>query len=190
MTDGNLASSLSSEGKYDETEKMEREVLEVKQRVLGEEHPESLITAGNLADSLTRQGKYDEAEKMARMGDFEEMFGRRTGVWWIPRESARLRRTATCSRDSGGWETEGWLLPFGRLGSLKRRRTSFFQACCAREVNGATPRFAWGCAVGRFNSELLRLFEDSPCSRVGTRENPNSAEESQSVCQGREFSAS
>ena len=34
-----LAVSLSSQGKYDEAEKMQREVLAVKQRVLGAEHP-------------------------------------------------------------------------------------------------------------------------------------------------------
>ena len=36
---GNLAASLSRQGKYDEAEKMQREVLAVKQRVLGAEHP-------------------------------------------------------------------------------------------------------------------------------------------------------
>jgi len=45
---------------------MEREVLALKQQVLGAEHPSTLNTAGNLALSLNRQGKYDEAEKMQR----------------------------------------------------------------------------------------------------------------------------
>ena len=39
---GNLAQSLSCQGKYDEAEKMQREVLAVKQRVLGAEHPDTL----------------------------------------------------------------------------------------------------------------------------------------------------
>ena len=63
---GNLAASLKSQGKYDESEKMEREVLAVKQRVLGAEYSETSTTANNLALSLARQGKYDEAEKMER----------------------------------------------------------------------------------------------------------------------------
>ena len=63
---GNLADSLSRQGKYDEAEKMEREVLAVRQLVLGAEHPGTLCTAKNLALSLSRQGKYDEAEKMQR----------------------------------------------------------------------------------------------------------------------------
>ena len=63
---GNLAYSLSRQGKYDEAETMEREVLAVRQRVLGAEHPGTLTAAGNLAQSLSDQGKYDEAEKMQR----------------------------------------------------------------------------------------------------------------------------
>ncbi len=45
---------------------MQREVLVVRKRVLGAEHPDTLTTAGNLAASLARQGKHDEAEKMER----------------------------------------------------------------------------------------------------------------------------
>jgi hypothetical protein len=45
---------------------MQREVLAVKQRVLGAEHPSTLSTAGNLAEFLKSQGRYDEAEKMER----------------------------------------------------------------------------------------------------------------------------
>jgi hypothetical protein len=40
---------------------MHREVLEVKRRVLGPEHPSTLMTAGNLANSLQHQGKHAEA---------------------------------------------------------------------------------------------------------------------------------
>ena len=63
---GNLAVSLSDQGKFDEAEKMQREVLAVSQRVLGAEHPDTLTAAGNLDASLSGQGKYDEAEKMQR----------------------------------------------------------------------------------------------------------------------------
>ena len=61
---GNLALSLKHQGKHDEAEKMQREVLAVMQRVLGAEHPNTLTAAGNLADSLMHQAKHDEAEKM------------------------------------------------------------------------------------------------------------------------------
>jgi hypothetical protein len=45
---------------------MEHEVLAVRKRVLGAEHPNTLTVADNLTASLARQGKYDEAEKMER----------------------------------------------------------------------------------------------------------------------------
>ena len=51
---GNLAASLSDQGKHDEAETMLREVLAVQKRVLGAEHPSTLTTANNLAASLSR----------------------------------------------------------------------------------------------------------------------------------------
>ena len=45
---GNLAASLSRQGKYAEAEKIEREVLAVSKRVLGAEHPDTLTTASSL----------------------------------------------------------------------------------------------------------------------------------------------
>jgi hypothetical protein len=65
-TAGNLAQSLSGQGKYAEAEQIEREVLDVKRRVLGEEHPSTLTTANNLAASLSRQGKHADAERIHR----------------------------------------------------------------------------------------------------------------------------
>ena len=62
----NLADSLARQGKYDEAVAMEREVLAVRKRVLGAEHPDTLTAASNLAASLKSQEKYDEAEKMER----------------------------------------------------------------------------------------------------------------------------
>jgi hypothetical protein len=62
----NLVISLKPQGKYDEAEKMQREVLAVEKRVLGAEHPSTLSTASNLVVSLSRQEKYGEAENDAR----------------------------------------------------------------------------------------------------------------------------
>ena len=42
---GNLASSLSGQGKHAEAERIRREVLGTRRRVLGEEHPETLKSA-------------------------------------------------------------------------------------------------------------------------------------------------
>ena len=45
---------------------MLREVLAVRKRVLGAEHPATLTTAHTLPTSLSRQGKHAEAEEMQR----------------------------------------------------------------------------------------------------------------------------
>jgi SAM-dependent methyltransferase len=53
------------QGKHAEAEQITREVLAVRKRVLGPEHPETLRSAGNLASSLCGQGKHVEAEQIA-----------------------------------------------------------------------------------------------------------------------------
>ncbi len=45
---------------------MQRELLEGQRRVLGAEHPDTLLTMGNLAISLREQGKYEKAAQMQR----------------------------------------------------------------------------------------------------------------------------
>ena len=62
----NLADCRRSNGKYAEAERIERQVLGVLRRVLGEEHPDTLTTAANLATSLCKQGQYAEAERIER----------------------------------------------------------------------------------------------------------------------------
>ncbi len=50
--------------KHADAERIQREVLDARRRVLGEEHPNTLTAANNLAHSLSLQGKYVEAEQM------------------------------------------------------------------------------------------------------------------------------
>ena len=45
---------------------MQHKLLDVRRRVLGPEHPQTLTTMGNLGCSLHGQGKYAEAETMQR----------------------------------------------------------------------------------------------------------------------------
>ncbi len=59
---GHLADSLARQGKFAESEKMEREVLAVSKRVLGPVHTDTLHTAGNPAASLGRQGSDDDIQ--------------------------------------------------------------------------------------------------------------------------------
>jgi hypothetical protein len=62
----NLADCRCEDGQYADAERIEREVLAVKRRVMGEEHPGTLATSGNLASSLSRQGKHADAERIER----------------------------------------------------------------------------------------------------------------------------
>ena len=49
-----------------EAEKLFRDTLEIKRRLLGPEHRSTLVTMGNLADVLRLEGQYAEAEKLVR----------------------------------------------------------------------------------------------------------------------------
>ncbi|EIW80071.1 hypothetical protein CONPUDRAFT_155439 [Coniophora puteana RWD-64-598 SS2] len=60
----NLASTLWQQGKLDEAEELETQVLEARKRVLGPEHPSTLTSMANLASTLWQQGKLDEAEEL------------------------------------------------------------------------------------------------------------------------------
>ncbi|PWW75745.1 hypothetical protein C7212DRAFT_364465 [Tuber magnatum] len=62
----NLAQVLQDQGKYDESEKMNRRELEGRETILGPDHPDTLASANNLALVLRDQGKYDESEAMHR----------------------------------------------------------------------------------------------------------------------------
>lgn len=57
-----LGSVLSRQGKYEEAEAMHRRALEGLEKVLGRQHPHTLISVDNLGSLLGRQGKYKEAE--------------------------------------------------------------------------------------------------------------------------------
>jgi hypothetical protein len=52
----NLATALSDQGKYTEVEQMYGEVVEVRERALGKEHPSTLASMNNLALALRDQG--------------------------------------------------------------------------------------------------------------------------------------
>ncbi|KAK3935926.1 putative kinesin light chain [Diplogelasinospora grovesii] len=62
----NVAVSYHILGKYKEAEQMCRQTLELKEKVLGKEHPGTLSSMNNLAETLRHQGKYEEAGQMHR----------------------------------------------------------------------------------------------------------------------------
>ncbi|PWW76801.1 TPR-like protein, partial [Tuber magnatum] len=61
-----LARVLQSLGKYQEAEDLNCRTLEVREKVLGPQHPDTLTTTDHLAIVLRNLGKYDEAEGMHR----------------------------------------------------------------------------------------------------------------------------
>jgi len=61
-----LASAIRPQGRYDEAEKLFRQSLEIKRRVLGTQHKSVAITLNNLADLYSDQGRYDQSEKLYR----------------------------------------------------------------------------------------------------------------------------
>ena len=61
-----LAIVLWRQGNYIEAEKLGRETLEIQRRVLGPEHPSTLMSMGNLAYALMSEGRLADAEKLIR----------------------------------------------------------------------------------------------------------------------------
>ncbi|RKK62252.1 hypothetical protein BFJ66_g1057 [Fusarium oxysporum f. sp. cepae] len=62
----NVAEALSMQGRYEGAAKLYRETLEMRQKVLGKEHPNTFSSMNNLAIVLNNMGEYEEAEKMHR----------------------------------------------------------------------------------------------------------------------------
>jgi Tetratricopeptide repeat len=51
-------------GYWNEAEKLQVEVMELRKRLLGAEHPDTLISMGNLGATYRHQGRWNEAEKL------------------------------------------------------------------------------------------------------------------------------
>ncbi|XTI89188.1 Tetratricopeptide repeat-domain-containing protein [Cenococcum geophilum] len=62
----NLAVVIVNQGKYEEAEQICRHTLELKEKVLGREHPDTLSSMSKLAVVFRNQGKYEEAEQVRR----------------------------------------------------------------------------------------------------------------------------
>jgi len=61
---GLCATVLTSQGRYKEAKRMHQQTLELNEKVLGLEHPSTLMSMSNLALVLSGQGQYKEAERM------------------------------------------------------------------------------------------------------------------------------
>ena len=57
-----LASTYPNQGRWEEAEELQ--VMETSSRVLGLEHPDTLVSMNNLASTYRNQGRWKEAEKL------------------------------------------------------------------------------------------------------------------------------
>jgi hypothetical protein len=61
-----LQHGFISKGKHAEAEGIHRQTLQLKETVLGKNHPDTLASMNNLATWLHQQGKHAEAEAVHR----------------------------------------------------------------------------------------------------------------------------
>jgi hypothetical protein len=57
----NLASTFWAQSRYEEAESLNVQVIEIKKKVLGEEHPNTLNTMSNLAHTWEAEGRFADA---------------------------------------------------------------------------------------------------------------------------------
>ncbi|KAL4860545.1 hypothetical protein BDV12DRAFT_102777 [Aspergillus spectabilis] len=60
----NLARSYSDQGQWEEAKALEVQVLEIRKRILGPEHPSTLTIMANLASTYSDQGQWEEAKAL------------------------------------------------------------------------------------------------------------------------------
>jgi tetratricopeptide (TPR) repeat protein len=58
------AMTLSSDGRYEEAEELQMQVMQTSKRVLTDEHPSTLTSMNNLASTYSNQGRWKEAEEL------------------------------------------------------------------------------------------------------------------------------
>ena len=61
---GHLASTYRDQGRWNEAEQLQVQVMDMSKKLLGPEHPDSLNSMGNLANTYRYQGKWNEAEQL------------------------------------------------------------------------------------------------------------------------------
>ncbi|PIE03472.1 MAG: hypothetical protein CSA81_01960 [Acidobacteria bacterium] len=60
------ALSLSKLGRFEESERLFEEIVDIQKQILGEEHPDTLASLGNLGIQKIELGKYQEAETILK----------------------------------------------------------------------------------------------------------------------------
>jgi tetratricopeptide (TPR) repeat protein len=60
--DHDLTSTYRNQGRLEEAEKLEVQVMDTRKTKLGADHPSTLTSIGNLASTYWNQGRWEEAE--------------------------------------------------------------------------------------------------------------------------------
>ena len=60
----NLANTYQNQGRWNEAEKLNVDVMDMSKRLLGPEHPHTLLCIANLAIIYQNQGRWNEAEEL------------------------------------------------------------------------------------------------------------------------------
>ena len=73
-----MAYNLNAQGCFVDADPLYRKALEIRERVLGKEHPDTASSYNNVAYNLNAQGRFEEAEVLYRkaLDIFERMRGR------------------------------------------------------------------------------------------------------------------
>ena len=61
---GNLACTYRDQGRWNEAEQLEIQVMDMTKKILGAEHPDTLHSMANLACTYGNQGRWNEAEQL------------------------------------------------------------------------------------------------------------------------------
>ncbi len=96
----NLASTYWNQGRWDDAEELEVQVMETRKKKLGADHPDTLTSMNNLAFTWKRQGRLTEAIKL--MQDCVQLCERILGVHH-PHSLASARSLAQ-------WQEQGSLV--------------------------------------------------------------------------------
>ena len=57
-----LASTYSDQGRWNEAEQLQVQVVDMLKKLCGAEHPNTFISMSNLASTYSNQGRWNEAE--------------------------------------------------------------------------------------------------------------------------------
>ena len=60
----NLASTYRQQGRWNEAEQLQVQVMDMRKKLLGAEHPDTLTSMANLASTYWQQGRWNEAEQL------------------------------------------------------------------------------------------------------------------------------